>query len=274
MNIRVNEKALHISSPFTAFTLRDEMKKDADIVILNGFVIKTDNELSEGDNVVLIKRGEVPKREEMEALMMSRHTVGVHERVKKTTVAIAGLGGLGSNIAVSLARIGVGRLILIDFDVVEPSNLNRQHYMIPHIGMNKTEALKSQLQDINPFTEVITHDVYLTSENVMKFIKDADIAVEAFDGADSKAMIVSSWRVNCPDKPIVAASGVAGFQSSNLIETRMLMKNTYVVGDLKSAAQIGQGLMAPRVAVAAGHQANMVLQLIMQGEDVKENTYG
>ena len=266
MHIFINEQ-LETVDVKSAFAVRDRFKPGADVVILNGFIIKKDHDLKENDRIVLIKRGEVPKKEDLEALMMSRHTVGVHEKVKSATVAVAGLGGLGSNIAVALARIGVGKLILVDFDVVEPSNLNRQHYMIPHIGMKKTEALKEQLKNINPFIEVKTHDVFLDEKNLIDFIGGAEIAVEAFDGASSKAMMVSTWRKSRPDFPIVAASGVAGYESSNTVETRKMMENVYIVGDLCSEAKVGQGLMAPRVAVAAGHQANMVLRLIM-GEAV------
>lgn len=264
MEILLNERKIEAGSAQTAFDVRRAFKPDADIVILNGFILKSDHAIEPGDRVVLIKRGEVPRADEMEALMMSRHTAGVHEKVKKATVAIAGLGGLGSNIAVSLARIGVGRLILMDYDVVEPSNLNRQHYLIAHIGQKKTEALKAQIESINPFIEVEAHDVYLSEDNAASFIAQADIAVEAFDDPAAKAMLVSVWRRCCPDKPIVAASGVAGYASSNTVVTRELMKNVYVVGDLTSEARVGQGLMAPRVAVAAGHQANMVLRLIME----------
>lgn len=268
MKIYLNEQLIDALDRASAYDIRNAHKPDADVVILNGFIIKLDHELQDDDHLVLIKRGEVPAKEDMEALMMSRHTVGVHKKVKSATVAVCGLGGLGSNIAVALARIGVGKLLLIDFDVVEPSNLNRQHYMIPHIGMKKTDAIKLQLKDINPFIEIVTHDVFLDEGNLMDHIGEADIAVEAFDGPQSKAMMVSTWRRNRPDKPIVAASGVAGYESSNTVETRKMMEGVYIVGDLTSEAMIGQGLMAPRVAVAAGHQANMVLRLIMESADV------
>lgn len=263
MKVYVNEQMVEVENIKSAYQVRDQHKPDADIVILNGFIIKSDHDLSENDHIVLIKRGEMPKKEEMEALMMSRHTLGVHEKVKASSVAVCGLGGLGSNIAVALARIGVGKLTLIDFDVVEPSNLNRQHYMVSHIGMKKTEALKAQLAEINPFIEVITHDVFLNEDNILNYIGDVDVAVEAFDGPQSKATLVSTWRKHRPTKPIVAASGVAGYGPSNTVETRKMMENVYVIGDLTSEAKIGQGLMAPRVAIAAGHQANMVLRLIM-----------
>lgn len=135
MKVLVNEREIDIEGEITAFEVRSRIKSDADIVILNGFPIKQDYSLNEGDKVTLIKRGEVPKKEELEALMVSRHTPKVHEKVKKAKIAIAGLGGLGSTVALALGRVGVGHIKIIDFDVVEPSNLNRQQYFIRHIGM-------------------------------------------------------------------------------------------------------------------------------------------
>lgn len=263
MEIQLNEKTVMIKSGDTAYGIRNAYKPDADVVIYNGFMIREDTQLEAGDRLVLIKRGEKPSYEELETLMAARHTPCVHERVKKAHVAIAGLGGLGSNIAVSLARIGVGKMTLIDFDVVEPSNLNRQHYRIEHIGMKKTQALKAQIAEINPFIEVKTCDAFLDQTNLMTHIGEAHIAVEAFDGPQSKAMMVSEWKRARPNRPIVAASGLAGFGSSNTIQTANFMGQVYLVGDRVSEARVGQGLMAPRVSVAAGHQANMVLRLIM-----------
>ncbi len=263
MKIQLNERTIEIEAGQTAFGVRKSYKPEADVVICNGFLLKDDRVLEAEDSLVLIVRGAMPSHEELEVLMVSRHTTGVHERVKKAHVAIAGLGGLGSNIAVALARTGVGKMTLLDFDVVEPSNLNRQHYMIRHIGMKKTKALRAQIQEINPFIEVETHDVFLERENLMTYLGDADVAVEAFDGAASKAMMVSEWIRCRPDRPIVAASGVAGYGSSNEVLTSNPMGQVYLVGDSVSEARIGEGLMAPRVSVAAGHQANMVLRLIM-----------
>ncbi len=263
MKIHLNEKTLAIRSGDTAFGVRRAYKPEADVVIYNGFMIQEDTLLQDEDRLVLIKRGEKPSYEELETLMAARHTTGVHQKVKKAHVAIAGLGGLGSNIAVSLARIGVGKLTLIDFDVVEPSNLNRQHYRIEHIGMKKTQALKAQIAEINPFIDVEVCDAFLDQENLMMHIGKAHIAVEAFDGPQSKAMMVSEWKRKRPNRPIVAASGLAGFGSSNTIQTTNIMNQVYLIGDGVSEARVGEGLMAPRVSVAAGHQANMVLRLIM-----------
>lgn len=211
MQIYVNEKALTIKEGQTLHDLKEEIKKDADVLVYNGFITKENPILQENDRVVLIKKGEMPSMEEMEAMLLSRHTPGVHEKVKNFSVGIAGLGGLGSNAAMSLARIGIGKLLLVDFDVVEPSNLNRQQYFIRHIGMKKTEALKDLIQECNPFVEVETIDTFLDESNMAEIFKDVDIIMEAFDNAVSKALLTNTVLTKMKDKKLVAASGMAGF---------------------------------------------------------------
>jgi sulfur carrier protein ThiS adenylyltransferase len=133
----------------------------------------------------------MPEKDELESMMMSRHTPNVHNKLKEGRVAIAGLGGLGSNIAIMHARIGVGNLLLVDFDVVEPSNLNRQSYYINHLGMEKTAALKMQLQQINPFITIETRTVRVTEDNVCELFKGYDIVCEAFD----KRKLSPCWSI-------------------------------------------------------------------------------
>ena len=266
MQILVNERSIEVSAGMTLFALRALHKPQADLLIVNGFPTPNDQPLADGDRVALIRRGEVPAPEEMEALLMARHTPGVHERIKGGTVGIAGCGGLGSAVAVALARIGVGRLLLADFDLVEPSNLNRQQYFVDQIGMAKVDALKANLARINPFVKVATYHGRLDRGNIPQVFAVADLLVEAFDGADQKALLVESWRQNFPEKPLIAASGLAGFGPSNTIITRKVGRNFWMVGDGASAAGPGQGLMAPRVGVAAHHQANAALRLLL-GEE-------
>ncbi|EQB87401.1 hypothetical protein M918_09495 [Clostridium sp. BL8] len=205
MKLYINEKLVEVKVEETAFSLRDRRKKDADIVILNGFILKEDAVLKEGDKLSFIKRGETPSQEDMEGLLVSRHTPGVHEKLKKATVGIAGLGGLGSNIAVALARVGVGKLVLVDFDVVEPSNLNRQQYFIKHIGMKKTEAMKKLLEDINPFITVETVDTYLDKTNIEEVFKEAEVIVEAFDNPVCKAELTTTVLTRMKDRYIVGS---------------------------------------------------------------------
>ena len=263
MNILVNERKCDVPEVITSEEIRVRFKPDADLVVVNGYPEKDPCPLKEGDRVVLIRRGEIPPAEELEALMMARHTPGVHAKLKGTTVGIAGVGGLGSSLAVALARCGVGSLVIADFDVVEPSNLNRQQYFIDQIGLPKVTALQENLRRINPQVEVSTFFGRLDSHNIAEVFAAVDIMVEAFDGAEQKAMLVASFRRQFPDRPLVAASGLAGYDTANSIVTRKVGERFYLVGDGISAAQPGRGLMAPRTGVAAHHQANAVLRLIL-----------
>jgi sulfur carrier protein ThiS adenylyltransferase len=266
IRITVNEKEVSIPSPLSLFHLKDQLKPSADVIIYNGFPVSSDCLLKEGDAIVFIKKGEPPSPEEFESLMMARHTPGIHKKIKKSVVGVAGLGGLGSAIAVALARVGVGRLILVDFDVVEPSNLNRQQYFVHQIGMPKVEALQRNIEAINPYVKVRTYQEKLDRNNGERIFQEAEVVVEAFDRAEEKAMLINIVSEKMPDKYIVAASGVAGYGDSNEIKTVRFSSKIFIVGDQKTAAQPGVGLMAPRVGIAAHHQANTVLRILL-GEE-------
>lgn len=207
-------------------------------------------------------------KEEIYAALNERHSPEIQAVLSAGNVAIAGLGGLGSNVAYSLTRIGVGHLHLIDFDVVDVTNLNRQQYFMEHVGMYKTEALKSLLMKINPYIEIKTDCVRVTEENIKELFCDNDIVCEAFDNPDAKALLVNGIMEYFPEKKLVSASGMAGFGSSNSIVTRRITKNFYLCGDRVTAPSYGNGLMAPRVAVCAAHEANMITRLIIGEEEV------
>ena len=270
ITITLSETPLDISEGTTLYGLRDKHNPGADVVVLNGAPMKIDAPLKNGDAVVFISRGHIPNRDQLESLMAARHTPGVHQKIKQATIGIAGVGGLGSAIAIALARIGVGKLILADFDVVEPSNLNRQQFFIDQIGLMKVDALQENLKRINPYVNVEIHGLRLTPENIPTLFCEVDVMVEAFDAADQKAMLVESFCRSCQDTPIVVATGLAGHMPSNTIVTRKMGKQLIVVGDLVTAAQPGTGLMAPRVGVAAHHQANAVLRILL-GEDPEKD---
>jgi sulfur carrier protein ThiS adenylyltransferase len=268
ITVKVNEADRSVEKGITVSDLRDRFKPDADVLVVNGFPAAPDTVLKGGDEVVLIRRGETPGADELEALMVARHTPGVHGRMKSAVVGVAGLGGLGSVVAVSLARMGIGTLILADFDIVEPSNLNRQNYFIEHIGMPKAEAMAQILSHVNPYIRVETHNVILTRENIPEIFESATVVVECFDGAEAKAMIIETVADALPEAFVVGASGLAGYGDSNAIQTRRLGDKIIIVGDLVMAARPGRGLMAPRVGVAANHQANVVVSLLMDAEAV------
>jgi len=204
-----------------------------------------------------------PSREEMLAALEMRQGVDAVRKLQAATVAVCGLGGLGSNIAISLARAGVGKLILIDFDCVDVTNLHRQQYKACQVGMPKPEALLSNLKEIAPYTEFETHFEKVTAENAEALLAEADVICEAFDNAEAKAMLVNTVLENMPEKFLVAGSGMAGYDSGNTITTRKVTKRFYVCGDGKSDVADGIGLVAPRVMLCAAHQALTAIRLIL-----------
>ena len=209
-------------------------------------------------------------KEEWLQALIQRHGQDRQEKFQKATVAICGLGGLGSNIAISLTRAGIGKLILIDYDRVDPSNLNRQQYKMNQLGMYKTEALVENLREITPYIELEYHTVKMTEDNIKELLQDADIVCEAFDKADNKAMLVNAVLENFTDQIIVSGSGMSGFGSANTIQTRKIMKRLYLCGDGVSDVNDGIGLVASRVMVCAAHEAHMVLRLLAGEEQAEE----
>lgn len=265
MKVYLNEKEIEVDSGISLLDLKKIYNPDADIYIYNGYHVTENVKLSENDSIVFIKKGKIPDKDKLEAMIVARHTPQVHEKIKNSTVGIAGLGGLGSNVAVSLARMGIGKLVLVDYDVVEPSNLNRQEYFIDQLGKYKSEAIKEVLKKINPYVKYETHNEKVKKNNIKDLFSECDIIVEAFDKAETKAMFID-YILNKMDQYIVAASGMAGYESSNTIKTRKIGK-LYICGDEKTEARPGQGLMAPRVSICANHQANQVIRLLLGIEE-------
>jgi len=194
--------------------------------------------------------------------LLKRNLKGIAKKLKKAEVCILGLGGLGSNIAILLARAGIGHLKLIDFDVVEASNLNRQQYRISHIGMKKTEAIKTIIKEINPFIEIETLDIKVDRQNIYSVVRDIEIVIEAFDRAETKAMAIEELLTN-KNKIVVSASGMSGLGSANEIITRKIKDNFYLIGDNYSDYEEYLGIMSTRVMLCAAHQANIVLRIIL-----------
>ncbi len=206
----------------------------------------------------------VPTREQMQAALAERHGAALQQKFSSATVAVCGLGGLGSNIAISLGRAGIGRLILVDFDKVDITNLHRQQYKASQIGRYKTDALTENLREIAPYFEMVPVTEKLREDNICALLADADIICEAFDGAESKAMLVNTVLEMMPDKYLVAASGMAGIGSPNAIQTRRVTKNFYLCGDGVSDVADDIGLFSSRVMLCAAHQAHTVLRILAQ----------
>ncbi len=205
----------------------------------------------------------IPTKEEWIKALNERHGEYIQEKLLSATVAVCGLGGLGSNIAIALARAGVGRLILIDFDRVDITNLHRQQYKVNQIGQYKTEALTENLKEITPYIELEIHTVRITNQNAVQLLQKADIICEAFDDAEAKATLANIVLEKMQDKYLVAASGMAGFASANIIKTKKITSKFYLCGDEQSDVQTEGSLVSSRVMLCAAHQAHTVLRILI-----------
>ena len=204
----------------------------------------------------------LPTKDEWIKALTERHGKELQQAFSSATVAICGLGGLGSNIAISLARAGIGKLILIDFDRVDITNLHRQQYKAEQIGMYKTVALAKNLGEIAPYISLEIHTERITEDNVLTLLKDADIICEAFDDAECKAMLTEIVLTEMRDKYLVAASGMAGLYDANRIKTRKVTSRFYLCGDEESDVADGIGLVSSRVMICAAHQAHTALRIL------------
>lgn len=201
-------------------------------------------------------------REEMYCALEERHGAEFQKKLSETSVAVCGLGGLGSNIATALARMGVGRLHLIDFDKVDITNLHRQQYFPDQLGQPKIDALGDTIRRIAPYIEVVQTNIRLDSGNICDVLSGDDIICEAMDNADSKAELVNCVLEKMPEKYLICGSGMAGISDANEITTRRITDRFFVCGDGRSDVNDGIGLTATRVMVCAAHQAHKIVQII------------
>ncbi len=191
----------------------------------------------------------------------------VKAKLKKASVGIAGLGGLGSNVAMALARAGIGRLVIVDFDDVEESNLNRQAYTVDQVGMRKTEALIQNISKANPVVDVTAFHLKLEAGNMDAPFGSVDIVIEALDSAETKALFIEEIAAKLPSKPIIVASGVAGIRGTERIQMRK-SGNLYLVQDENAPSCYDAAVLAPKVGLFAHWQASLALEILLEGEDV------
>ena len=204
----------------------------------------------------------IPSRDEFKNALIQKQGEQITDRLAQATVTVCGLGGLGSNVAINLARAGIKKLVLVDFDRVDVTNLQRQQYKASQVGMPKAEALVENLKEIAPYVELDSYDEKITDENIDKFVADVDVVCEAFDNPESKSMLVNAVLEKYPQKYLVAASGMAGTDNANSITTRKVSKRFYLCGDGKSDVAQGLALLAPRVQVCAAHQALTIIRIL------------
>ncbi len=259
----VNNQQVPFTPGLRLGDLADRFKPQADVLLLNGRQANPETLLQDGDHCILIKRGEIPSALDVDQALRQRHSPEVHERLRRAIVGIMGLGGLGSAVAVSLVKVGIGQLRIADFDIVELSNIHRQHYFIDQIGMTKAAALKSNLVRINPFVAVTPLEIELTAKNIPRLFAGVDVLVECFDDPAMKAAALRTALSRMESTPYVGSSGMAGYGSGNSIITRRVRPRVYIVGDDTTDVQTCGSLLAPRVGIAAHHQANQVVRLLL-----------
>ena len=268
MKIIVNEIKLDYNGKKSVGEVRRCYKESADIMLCNEAPVNASYRISENDRISLITRGEVPSRKDMESLMQARNPHVFTEALKGKVVGIAGLGGLGSVVAIALARSFVKKLVLVDYDVVEPSNLNRQQYFTSQIGESKVSALSENIKQINPYIAVECVNRYLTASNSVEIFHEVDIVAECFDSPHAKAMLVEQVLTGL-DCKIVATSGVAGYKKLDQVKCKQISSRFFLVGDGDSEAKPGLGLTAAKVGIAANLQAAKIIELLIK--DYNEN---
>lgn len=189
----------------------------------------------------------------------------IRERIKRKSVGIAGCGGLGSNCAVALARTGIGKLVLVDYDRVEESNLNRQYFFRHQVGLPKAEALRDNILKIDEQVIIDAHITKLEAKSVIELFSACDIIIEAFDADHAKQMIIETVLSELPEIPLISGQGLAGYGNNEGIITRKL-GNLYIIGDGQTAVCEDEPPLAPRVGIVANMQANLALDLLLKDD--------
>jgi sulfur carrier protein ThiS adenylyltransferase len=188
----------------------------------------------------------------------------IRDHLSQFRVGIAGAGGLGSNCAVALARSGIGTIVVSDFDVIEPANLNRQYFFTAQVGLMKSIALKENIAKINPDITVLAYTKKLDPDNIPVIFEGCDVIVEAFDRDEMKEMIVETVQTRMPGIPLIIGSGLAGWGNSDSIKFRKIDDTLFICGDEFTTAGEDLPPMAPRVGIVANMQANTVIEILMK----------
>lgn len=259
MNITINGQTVSVApDTVTADVITN---KSDDLWLLNGFAVDSDTPLQDGDALLCVSRNKVPDEATYDAVWNARYGTEIYTRFKQSHIPVCGTGGLGSHIAISLARLGIGELTIIDKDVVDLTNLGRQAYEMTDLGKPKVYALKNILHRINPFIKVNAVHTTIHSGNYDNYLKDFPYIVEAFDSAENKAELTSYVLTHYPQTIIIGASGVSGYDHPNTVQTKELFSRYYQTGDGHSESTIG--LLAPRVMLCAAHEATILLHLLL-----------
>lgn len=185
------------------------------------------------------------------------------KKLERPVIAIAGVGGIGSFVALLLAKTGIENFIIADKDEVSLSDINRQAYSLNHVGKPKTKAIAQIIKQVNPYAKITAFNGMVTKQTVKKIFGGADILIEGFDSPKAKAMLLTSFLKECPGKPVITACGVVGFESCSLLRQTTVADNLYAVGDMENECSAKISLAAPRVAASAGMMANLAVRIIL-----------
>lgn len=181
--------------------------------------------------------------------------------IRKAKVGIAGCGGLGSNTAHALVRLGFRNFHLIDYDIVEPSNLNRQFFFYKQLGETKCNALKDNLLQINPNLNIKTSSIKINSSNIHTLFDEYEIVVEGFDKPQYKKILLEELSAS---KKIISASGLGNYWNTDAIVTHELGENLTIIGDLTSDVESGVSPLSPGVFTSSAKQAGAVLKMVLK----------
>jgi sulfur carrier protein ThiS adenylyltransferase len=268
MQIYVNDIPREVARGTTLAQARAALHPEASFAIRNTEINPDPGTvLQSHDRLYLYDSRCTEERTDLAGLIFERQPREATEKLRNACVGIAGAGGLGSVVAENLSRAGVGKLIVADFDTVEPSNLNRQRFRLQQLGLPKAAALRENLRQCCPFTSVDAVQERIDADNCVRVFSTCAIVCECFDVAESKASLVTALRRHMPECSVIAASGLAGCGTARSITIRRVSDRLYIVGDQHSDAGTGMGLFAPRVGIVASLQAHVALQLIL-GEPV------
>ena len=196
--------------------------------------------------------------EDIREKVLERQDPIVNEKLKDAKVSILGCGGLGSNIAMTLARSGIGELYLYDFDLIEYSNLNRQNFTLDELGGDKAELTKKKIESTLPYVKCHNQNIYLDTESMDSIVDRTDIFIEAFDNKESKTMLFD-YFVGRQDKYLITGNGVSGLGELSDIKIKQI-ENVIMIGDFNSNPD--EGLYLAYVSLIANLEALTAIKII------------
>lgn len=196
--------------------------------------------------------------------VFSSNPPGVRRILSGCSAGIAGAGGIGSNVAMLLARAGLGRITVVDHDEVALPNLNRQAYFLDQCGRLKVDALAENVSRIGAGTVFTGIGIRLLPGGFCAPFEGCDVLIEALDLAETKVLAIEEWTRGMPGVPVIAVSGIAGTGASGTIRLDH-HGSVSLVGDQTS--DLSLGTLATRVSLAAAMVADQAVSILLERYD-------